>query len=91
MCQEENYSPDEQCGTQNMTLGEDFIDAVVCHCYDSLCNDHIPQLPTSIVVPTVTTTSSGKESLTSNILMMLTSYFLYGFGKFLVAREDRMD
>ena len=80
MHQEENYSPDEQCGTQNMTLGDDFIEAVVCHCYESLCNDHIPQLPTS-----------GQESLTSNILMMLTSYFLYGFGNFMVFREDRMD
>ena len=91
MYQEENYSPDEQCGTQNMTLGEDFIDAVVCHCYDSLCNDHIPQLPTSIVVPTVTTISSGKESLNSNSLMMFTSFLLCGFGYFLGVREDRMD
>merc|ERR1711894_57891 len=57
-------SQDEQCKNQNMTIGEDQFNAIACHCYTDLCNDHVPAL-------------NGKEKLNLNFLVMLIASFLF--------------
>ena len=57
-----------------MTIGGDFFDAVACHCYTDLCNDHVPELPNS--TPATTTVTNSMATLSLNGLVMLSTLFL---------------